>query len=40
MAIKKKIKRIREAKNSTDVSKDSEQTELFETQIDDELAKN
>jgi len=39
MAIKKKIKRIREAKN-TDVSKDPEQTESFETQIDDQLAEN
>jgi len=35
MAIKKKIKRIREAKSSTNVSKDPEQTESFETQIDE-----
>jgi len=40
MTIKKKIKRIREAKSSTDVSKDPEQIESFETQIDDELAEN
>lgn len=41
MAIKKKIKRIREAKNNTDVSmKDLKETEPFETQADGELAEN
>jgi len=38
MAIKKKIKRIREAKNNIDVSKDLDEMEPFETQVDDELA--
>lgn len=39
MAIKKKIKRIREAKNNMDAStKDLEETEPVETQVDGELA--
>lgn len=41
MAIKKKIKRIREAKNRTDIlMKNTEETERFETQSDDELTEN
>lgn len=41
MAIKKKIKRIREAKSSTDtLMKNTEETERFETQIDGELTEN
>lgn len=39
MAIKKKIKRIREAKSNVDASmKDLDEMESFETQVDDELA--
>lgn len=41
MAIKKKIKRIREAKSNLDAStEDLEQMESFETQVDGELAEN
>lgn len=41
MAIKKKIKRIREAKSSIGGStKDLEEMEPFETQVDGELAEN
>jgi len=41
MAIKKKIRRIREAKNSIDISmKDPKEMKSFETQIGDELVEN
>ncbi|EGI58442.1 hypothetical protein G5I_13456 [Acromyrmex echinatior] len=40
MAIKKKIRRIREAKSTEMSMKDPKEMELFETQIDDELMEN
>ncbi|XP_036138991.1 uncharacterized protein LOC105840812 [Monomorium pharaonis] len=40
MAIKKKIKRIREVKNMNALTKDLEKTELFDMQVDGELTEN
>lgn len=40
MAIKKKIKKIREAKSSTASMRNSEETKSNEMQLDGELAEN